>query len=52
LTVVFITLKPLGKIDWSWWWVLALIWIAAVVVVSIIAAVAIGALAVSGRKRL
>jgi hypothetical protein len=21
LTIVFITLKLLGKIDWSWWWV-------------------------------
>ena len=23
LQVVFITLKLLGKIDWSWWWVLS-----------------------------
>lgn len=22
LTIVFITLKLLGKIDWSWWWIL------------------------------
>ena len=27
LTVVFITLKILGKITWSWWWVLSPIWI-------------------------
>lgn len=27
LTVVFITLKLLGKIAWSWWWVLSPIWI-------------------------
>jgi hypothetical protein len=27
LTIVFITLKLLGKIDWSWWWVLSPIWI-------------------------
>lgn len=26
LGVVFITLKLLGKIDWSWWWVLAPFW--------------------------
>lgn len=26
LTVVFVTLKLLDKIDWSWWWVLAPIW--------------------------
>lgn len=27
LTIVFITLKLLGKITWSWWWVLAPSWI-------------------------
>lgn len=27
LQIVFITLKLLGKIDWSWWWVLAPTWI-------------------------
>ena len=29
LTIVFITLKLLGKIDWSWWWVISPIWISA-----------------------
>lgn len=29
LTIVFITLKLCGKIDWSWWWVLSPIWITA-----------------------
>jgi ABC-type antimicrobial peptide transport system permease subunit len=28
LTIVFITLKLLGKINWSWWWVLSPLWIA------------------------
>ena len=27
LTIVFVILKLLGKIDWSWWWVLSPIWI-------------------------
>jgi hypothetical protein len=27
LTIVFIVLKLLDKIDWSWWWVLSPIWI-------------------------
>ncbi len=27
LTVVFVALKLLGKIDWSWWWVLSPLWI-------------------------
>lgn len=26
LTIVFITLKLTGYIDWSWWWVLAPLW--------------------------
>lgn len=27
LTIVFIVLKLLDKIDWSWWWVLSPLWI-------------------------
>lgn len=27
LTILFVALKLLGKIDWSWWWVLSPIWI-------------------------
>lgn len=27
LTIVFITLKLLDKIDWSWWWVLSPVWL-------------------------
>ena len=27
LTILFIALKLLDKIDWSWWWVLSPIWI-------------------------
>lgn len=27
LTVAFIVLKLTGYIDWSWWWVLAPIWL-------------------------
>lgn len=27
LTLIFITLKLTGNIDWSWWWVLSPIWI-------------------------
>ena len=41
LTVVFVTLKLVGKIDWSWWWVLAPIWISAslgiVLLISVVA---------------
>lgn len=31
LTIVFITLKLIGKISWSWWWVLSPIWIGFIV---------------------
>lgn len=27
LTIVFIVLKLIGKISWSWWWVISPIWI-------------------------
>lgn len=33
LTIVFIVLKLLGKIAWSWWWVLSPIWISAILVI-------------------
>jgi len=37
LTIVFVVLKLLNKIDWSWWWVLSPIWISIGLVVVIIA---------------
>ena len=36
LTIVFIVLKLLGKITWSWWWVLSPLWISAAFVMLII----------------
>ena len=39
LTIVFITLKLLGKIDWSWWWVLSPLWISAIIFLLIIVVV-------------
>lgn len=36
LTIAFITLKLIGKIDWSWWLVLAPIWISAIVLVLVL----------------
>ena len=35
LTIVFITLKLLKVIDWSWWWVLSPLWIPFLAVVFI-----------------
>lgn len=36
LTIVFITLKLLGKIDWSWWWVLSPLWLSLVFAVVVV----------------
>ena len=37
LAIVFITLKLCNVIAWSWWWVLAPLWIPAAVVIFILA---------------
>ena len=31
LTIVFVILKVMGYIDWSWWWVFAPLWIPAAI---------------------
>jgi hypothetical protein len=36
LTIVFITLKLIGKITWSWVWVLSPLWISAGIFIAII----------------
>ena len=33
LTILFIALKLIGVISWSWWWVLSPIWILALIIV-------------------
>ena len=33
LTILFVALRLLEKIDWSWWWVLSPIWISTGLVV-------------------
>ena len=53
LFVVFLVLKLVGVIDWSWWWVTAPLWIPAAVVLIlwIIGAIIIGiATALDKRK--
>ena len=32
LTLIFLTLKLAGEINWSWWWVFAPIWVPIVLV--------------------
>ena len=36
LTILFIGLKLTGYVNWSWWWVLAPLWIPIVVVCGIV----------------
>ena len=36
LTIVFITLKLIGKIDWSWWWVLSPLWAVPTLIILVI----------------
>ena len=46
LTIVFITLKLCHVIDWSWWWVLAPVWVPVAVCLVILggALLAVGAI--------
>ena len=46
LTIVFIVLKLIGKITWSWWWVLSPLWISTALVIVICLIVLILALVV------
>ena len=39
LTIAFVVLKLVGKINWSWWWVLSPLWIAALFYIFIVVVV-------------
>lgn len=41
LTVAFIVLKLVGVINWSWWWILAPVWISAIIGIIILVIVLI-----------
>jgi hypothetical protein len=43
LTLLFIALKLTGFIAWSWWWVLAPLWVAFLVFIIIIAIILVAA---------
>ena len=46
LTILFIGLKLLGHISWSWLWVLAPLWISAAIAFTVFLVVAIGILTI------
>lgn len=49
LTIVFIVLKLLGKISWSWVWVLAPTWIPAALVIIVLLGLLVAAVIESRR---
>jgi hypothetical protein len=51
LTIVFITLKLIGKIDWSWWWVLCPLWISAAIAIVILGIAMVVVIASGSRSR-
>ena len=36
LTIAFIVLKLIGRIAWSWWWVLSPVWISAILITLVV----------------
>jgi len=45
--IVFLILKLVGTIDWSWWWITAPLWIPIVIVIIIVIIVLIVAIFVA-----
>lgn len=50
LTVVFIALKLGGIIGWSWWWILAPLWIPCAIAIGLVAISALCAAVIAGLK--
>lgn len=40
LALIFITLKLIGMITWSWWWVLSPLWIP-ILIIAVLAVIAV-----------
>lgn len=51
LTILFIGLKLIGKIDWSWWWVLCPMWIIPGFLAGIGIVIGVGYLVVRGVQK-
>lgn len=51
LTLIFITLKLMGHIDWSWWWVLSPMWGAFVFYIAAVLALVFGVRKVNSHVR-
>ena len=51
LAIVFIVLRIIGVIDWSWWWVLAPIWIPTAIAIFVLACMFITWLIVKRKEK-
>lgn len=51
LTIAFVVLKLVGIITWSWWWVLAPLWIPAALAVLVLAVVGVALLVRAAVRR-
>lgn len=51
LAIVFIVLRIIGVIDWSWWWVLAPIWIPTAIAIFVLACMFIAWLIVKRKEK-
>jgi hypothetical protein len=50
LTLLFITLKLTGYIDWSWWWVFVCFWVPIVIIVFGVAVAFLWSITGAGNK--
>ena len=50
LTIIFVVLKLLGGIKWSWIWGLSPIWISAAIVVAVFSVILIGGRIKKGKR--
>ena len=51
LTIIFVVLRLTGVIHWSWWWVLAPLWIGAIIIGIMFATAGIGMFFIMRRLR-
>jgi len=51
LTIVFVVLKLIGVIDWSWWWVFSPLWIVAIITGIMYGVFGVASLFISRRER-
>lgn len=50
LLIIFITLKVLNLIDWSWWWVFSPIWIPFLIILGFVFIFLVGAAILNWNK--